>query len=598
MENKPIVNSHTHIFTANDIPRWIAKSFVPWPFYFLLHFPAVFWIFRQWHWLTTDRKSPLTKFRAHRLKFLSIINTNGFYKFLYSIPLLYALINAIYFILNWCGIPKYSEQIQQAFDFLASYYLLLDDVNIFIQIVIVAFIWLYSKVLRKLLLLLGKWVWKPLSFLPKRKTMEFLERYLKIAAITKYEHQRTAYQKLYKMYPPKSKFVVLPMDMEYMGAGAPSRSYIDQLEKLNELKSSKNDIYDNLLPFIFVDPRRIKDPKGGKRIIDPKTKKETWLPFFNYALKEGKIILKDCLLKYYLEKDPKQKGSGHFRGIKIYPALGYYPFDESLLPLWLYCTQRGLPITTHCTVGTIFYRGAIEEKWFTHPVFSYEKKELEIFAEKNMELQRNFTNPLNYLVLLEPQELMRWLDKCSADTQALFGYESNTLKRDLSELKINIAHYGGIEQWQRHLETDRNDVSQEILESPDRGIAFYSKQNDPASPNPFKPAWLWGTINAEWYSIISSMMLQYKNVYADISYILHTPEIRPLLHLTLTNEKLLKKVLFGTDYYVVRNHKSEKELYADMIYQFTPEQMQAMAVANPNRFLKLEGEHEDVLAEA
>jgi hypothetical protein len=83
-------------------------------------------------------------------------------------------------------------------------------------------------------------------------------------------------------------------------------------------------------------------------------------------------------------------------------------------------------------------------------------------------------------------------------------------------------------------------------------------------PSPGKPEQLWKF--TDWYSIISSMMLQYPNVYADISYILHSDsEVLPLLKQTLQNPVLKQKVLYVTDFFVVRNHKSDKNMLADMM---------------------------------
>src|SRR6185436_827568 len=58
-----------------------------------------------------------------------------------------------------------------------------------------------------------------------------------------------------------------------------------------------------------------------------------------------------------------------FNGFKIYPALGYYPFDVQLLPLWKYAADHQIPILTHCIRGTIFYRGSKKTEWDYHPVY-------------------------------------------------------------------------------------------------------------------------------------------------------------------------------------------------------------------------------------
>jgi hypothetical protein len=86
------------------------------------------------------------------------------------------------------------------------------------------------------------------------------------------------------------------------------------------------------------------------------------------------------------------------------------------------------------------------------------------------------------------------------------------------------------------------------------------------------------------------MLMNYKNMYADLSYILRKPSIYPLLSETLrkganydkelvayeaetsANKKashfkgrnrLRSHILYGTDFYVVRNHNSDKDLYTE-----------------------------------
>ena len=80
-------------------------------------------------------------------------------------------------------------------------------------------------------------------------------------------------------------------------------------------------------------------------------------------------------------------------------------------------------------------------------------------------------------------------------------------------------------------------------------------------------------------------MLQYKGVYADISYILHSEKVYPLLQQTLNNSFLKKKVLFGTDFYVVRNHKSEKALYNEITAGLEEKHIEQIARINPKLFL-------------
>ena len=44
---------------------------------------------------------------------------------------------------------------------------------------------------------------------------------------------------------------------------------------------------------------------------------------------------------------------GAFKGVKIYPVMGFTPDDKRLYPIYEYCVRRRVPITTHCQNGGI-----------------------------------------------------------------------------------------------------------------------------------------------------------------------------------------------------------------------------------------------------
>lgn len=556
---KPLINTHTHIFSHQDVPPYIARGFLPFPFYLLTHFSFIFFVFRSYR----SAKGLYYEARDRKRKFVGIAKSMLLTNLLLVAFICLVAVNSIFFILDWVNVIPKPSRWADIVAWLTDYHLLFPQLPTYAKILVLGAGFVISRGLRSLLIKIAKLVVKPLEYLPSSQSLAFVNRYLKIAAIANYKNQATAYNKLYKMYPRGSKFVVLTMDMTYMNR-IPPRSFYTQLDEIVDMMKKGNN-YQNIIPFLFVDPRRIEAEDD----------------FFKWKFTNGKIVLEDCRVRDYLENGP-------FRGIKIYPALGYYAFDELLLPLWLYCVQEDLPITTHCTVGTIYYRRKMNKDWFTHPVFITEDgSPLSNYATHNIDLQKNFTNPLNYLVLVEPYFLKRLLATYSTASQELFGFQSidQDLERDLSTLKINIAHYGGVEQWTKHQESDRAEYAQEILECPDVGIHLFAEQSKPDNILEHKPADVWR--KADWYSVISSMMLQYEGIYADISYIIHSPTIRPLLNLTLQNQKLSEKVLFGTDFYVVRNHKSEKELFAELIEGFSDAQVDLMARVNPNRFLRI-----------
>jgi len=590
MDKLPLINTHTHIFTEKNIPPLIAKSFVPWPFYYILHIGFVFSIFKFFKRL----KRRLKPFWDFQNFVISTIRSTPIIRFFDHIVSTILIFNAIILIVKWSGNAETSSWLKNVIATIESSfakYLLLYNIGDIYQVIIFLALFFFYPGIAKMIWALAKKLLSQLQYIPSSQTIQFIQRYLTIAEFAKYKSQKGIFNRLIKMYEPGSKVVVLPMDMEYMDAGKPRQTYIEQINKLSSYITKKLKNTEHLIPFIFVDPRRIRDKK-----------KKEGSPFFDWEIEKkviaGKSInrvkLKDCFLRDCLEGKSSNGalGAGHFKGIKIYPALGYYPFDEDLLPLWVYCQQHNLPITTHCIEGTIFYRGPIRSEWMHHPVFRNSNgSKLDTRVKSNYELQTNFTHPLNYLVLLEEHYLTELISTCNKKVQSLFGYEksTDTITQNLRNLKINLAHYGGKTEWMKYLAADRENLSKELIENPERGVELVKVQNPKTNQEAelySKPAWIWNE-KFEWFSTITSMMLQYPNVYADISYILHAEEVKPLLYQILkTNDKLAKKILFGTDFFVVRNHKSEKELYADLLAFIGSENMDLIGRANPNQFLE------------
>lgn len=208
-----------------------------------------------------------------------------------------------------------------------------------------------------------------------------IERIAKFAEIGLGKSQEVIFNQLQDYYKGwgDMRFVVLMMDMEQMGAGAPLSNYNTQLDELIRLRA-KGNYADILLPFIAIDPRR---------------------PEFT----NGEVLLE--WVKHYFD----QYG---FVGIKMYPALGYYPFDEKLDELYAWAEKTQIPIMYHCTEGVIHYRGPLNG--FPSPRFASKFHRLH---ETKPELyQRNFTEPDNYHHVLKM----------------------------FPKLKICLGHYGGDEE--------------------------------------------------------------------------------------------------------------------------------------------------------
>lgn len=582
-EKLPIINCHTHIFTGDHVPPYLGKSILKWPIYKLLNFQ---WIFRICIWWYS--KGPYKRkfggrqndklVKQYQQK-MFIQRTRILY---YGLSIIgwYFTIQVIYYFFYWNYKGAFDETkwLHKLHFYLHQGWVLFEPAQLWIKLLILLGVLLFFKSGRNLLLFIAKNTYSVLNKIPGKQTRDMLSRYMTIGRFSFHRNQATTLAQLRALYPKGTGFVVLPMDLEYMDAGLPKESYADQMSKLARIKSGKSiPIY----PFVFVDPRRIA--------ADPN--------FFNYKVINKKVVLEDCFIKEYIEKKK-------FSGFKIYPALGYYPFDPLLLPLWKYAQQQNLPIMTHCVRGPMYYRGTKKKEWDEHPIFEQSTSQSGVYRKlllnqvENDAFSTNFTHPLNYLCLLKRKLLTQAVVLAYKETgkdariKDLFGLETNvdkegnttaTIKTGLEDLKICLGHYGGDDEWLRYYELDRYTYSTELSQNPHSGIDFLHKKGTSISA-PGKIEQLWK--HCDWYSIITSIMLQHKNIYADISFILHSDSlILPLLKQTMRNKHLRSRVLFGTDFYVVRNHKSEKQMLAEMMGGLEEEEFNQIARRNPKWFV-------------
>ncbi len=570
MEKQPIINCHTHIFTGDNVPPYLAKTFLPFPFYYLLNLNWFVSLFRWWYSFKSKIKySPFSKrFEIIKNKTRIIINK---FKLLKTIITWFVTIQVIFILFRYMATitpPKegsYLNYFIKANEWLSQKNILLQQGYKAMEVFLIIFLLLFLPQSRKFILFIFSKFWRFLGIFSSKQSKALLDRYLNIGRYAFHQKQNTIFSKLRAQYPEGSKFIVLPMDMEFMGAGNTKVKYADQMEELAKIKTKHEDSF---FPFVFVDPRRIDKEND----------------YFDYQPQNGSVILRNCFVKKYIEENK-------FSGFKIYPALGYYPFDETLLPLWKYAADNQIPITTHCIRGTIYYRGKKKDNWNEHPVFEQANgnenySNLLLPQMDNERFSWNFTHPLNYLCLLEETLLRKLVAKASEKTKILFGYTNadTALLYNLKHLKICFGHFGGDDEWLRFFEKDRDNYSSQLLKNPLKGIDFLNDVD--GKPSKGKLEMIWKSV--DWYSIITSLMLQYENIYADISYILHDESaVLPLLKQTILHPILKTRVLYGTDFFVVRNHKSDKQMLADMMCGLTEAEFDFIARENPLKFLNI-----------
>jgi hypothetical protein len=333
-------------------------------------------------------------------------------------------------------------------------------------------------------------------------------------------------------YPKSTGFVLLTMDLEYMGAGIPRTRFEKQLSQLEGLQRNpewKHKLY----PFIFCDPRRIQPLKPEEVGVES--------GFVGHVFLEK--------LKTYIEEKT-------YQGIKLYPALGYFPFDQRLKPVYDFGLQHCVPFMTHCTVGAVHFKYKLGVNDRYHPF----KKET-LPGLKPGAFQTYYTHPLNYECLMNRDLLKQF-----------WGDESP----DYSGLKICIGHWGTGEDWHNYLnnpwlETSFRNMSADF---PSLELANWHIANGKE------------TYNFSWFTIICDLMRKYPNVYADISYTLNDEKLLPLLKMLLeTDEIIRKKVLFGTDFYMVSKSICERQYAINVRAALGNELFEQIAITNAERYL-------------
>lgn len=212
---------------------------------------------------------------------------------------------------------------------------------------------------------------------------DVLDRYVKFIKTGKLKSQMKIFEQCAAYYPKKTRFVILPMDMAFMGAGKVPRPYTDQLDELAEVKRQYPR---SILPFIHIDPRRTNS--------------------FD-------------LFRRYIEKHD-------FHGLKLYPPLGIFPYDERLYPIYEYCQKLQLPVIAHCSpYNPTYFKGPKRELL---ELLKKSKEPIDVAGKKRKELCSNFTHPHNYKYVM----------------------------KDFPELKISMAHFGSGYYWKEYLEKPGN----------------------------------------------------------------------------------------------------------------------------------------------
>jgi len=319
-----------------------------------------------------------------------------------------------------------------------------------------------------------------------------------------------------KTFDPAIRIVGLTLNMDHMDS-QPSKRQISFITQLDEIKDIKRYYPTNFFPFLGIDPRQA----GGLDLVK-------WAkPYFEsgVATNEGKVF-------------------PYFSGIKLYPALGFFPFDPRLEELYRYAEENHLPVMTHCTrVGSQYIGDQIESLIPDQPAMIDMAGNPAIATAKTSIEKRikDYKDPSR-----------QWIKNSKIGDNDLacdlFGHPENYIPilEKFPNLRLCLAHMGG---------------SNEVIKSMDsKSKLDQIRKVDQLS----------------WFEHIQNMMRKYPNLYTDVSYtlsdfydtngkvftstfaFLNTP-VDPA---DPTKGKFGDRVLFGTDFFMTEQERREPELYA------------------------------------
>jgi len=186
-----------------------------------------------------------------------------------------------------------------------------------------------------------------------------------VHAAATFDSQNKSFQELAGRYPMDTRFIVLPMDLRGTDRGQPDQDI--EAQHLELARLAKN-YTSKIIPFVHVDPN-----SSRWRGPDPVT-------FIKKLVEDGLEGVK-------------------FKGIKLYPPLGYLPSDPKVRDIFRYANEKELPVMVHCSSGIV----------------------------RDMNLSRenatSYAAPCNYVDIL----------------------------RDFPNMRLCLGHFGGQESWNSYL---------------------------------------------------------------------------------------------------------------------------------------------------
>ncbi len=320
------------------------------------------------------------------------------------------------------------------------------------------------------------------------------KRYASFLKIGKSKNQLEVFEELMQQYNDDTaiRFVALAMYMEKTGAGASVSGYEGQLEELMQVKKQYPD---RLLLFMGIDPRW---KSTGKEL------QKTVAAYFNTKLTIN-----------------KERSVYPFVGLKLYPPMGFYPFDERLIETFEWAAENGVPVLSHCSyLGGIYNNDTAYINSVLASPNPYDGGQLypaKPFYEKSigrwlLGKQQSHNNVRSCSYFMEPAAYEKVLARFN-DPQ--------------KPLKLCLAHFGGADQ-------------------------MLTTTGQPPI----------GVTGQNWFVQIQNLMERYKGLYTDIAYTLSEADTHPLIFEQLNHANYGNRILFGTDYFLTERELPEKKDYS------------------------------------
>lgn len=323
-----------------------------------------------------------------------------------------------------------------------------------------------------------KWMRNFIKLLSRKRSNSMFQRYLEFIEIGTQNSQGDIFEILKKNYNILShdmRFIALTLNMDHMDTQQSQHARIeDQLFEVEKLRSYYPN---NLFPFLGIDPRHL----SGHQLVD-------WV-------------------------DSKFR-SMNFFGLKIYPAMGFFPFDPRLDAVYKWASENNVPIMTHCTRSGNFYTGKMDDvvPFIDMPTLNPNSSSMESIYSR-----------------IEKFKNSKETWKNNKDACNLFSHPENyrPILEKYPKLKLCLAHFGG-----------EDEILSKKCDLVKKGI----------------------DTDTFWYNEICLLMTDYPNVFTDISYTLYSNEAIEAVKKLMSSD-LSSKILFGTDFFMTIREKDESQLW-------------------------------------